>query len=126
MQIASYKVNKKHRMGKPTANASMWTVSEWVEIQIFGEAGIKKWKSPEQDILWSLLPSANRPNKIGEDLFNNLFFAKFTCDHNNEWHGYPVHARGVDIPPESVLELWRQSDYIDKTDKKRIQSGKYQ
>jgi hypothetical protein len=126
MQITSYKVNNKHRMGKPTEKASMWTVSEWVEIQIFGEAGVKEWKSPKRAVLWSLLPSDNRLKQIGKDVSHNLFFAKFICDGNNEWHGYPVHPRGSDIPPETVLELWRQSSLIDKATKKKIQGGQYQ
>jgi hypothetical protein len=126
MQITSYKVNPKHRMGKPTQTASQWTVSEWDEIQLFGEAGVKQWRSPDQEILWALrLSSNNRLSKIGKDISNDLFFAKFTCDHNKEWHGYPVYPRGAAIPPENVLELWRESNFIDKAAKKKIQSGRY-
>jgi hypothetical protein len=126
MQITSYKVNPKHRMGEPHKNASMWTVSEWVEIQIFVEAGVKKWKSPTKNVLWSLLLSDNRPKQIGRDISHDLFFAKFVCDNNNEWHGYPVYPRGADIPPETVLEIWRLSELIDKATKRKIQAGKYQ
>lgn len=126
MKIASYKVNRKHRTGKPTPNASMWTVSEWVEIHLFAEAGAKKWKSSSQNVLWSILPASKKLSKIGEDPSNALYFAKFVCDNNDEWHGYPVRARGADVPPDNVLENWRQCDFIDKTDKKRIQTGKFQ
>jgi hypothetical protein len=126
MKISSYKVNKKHRASTPSANASIWTVSEWVEVHLFAEAGNNEWKSPQQKTLWALRPGTKGPAKIGTDTGYSLYFAKFVCDLNDEWHGYPVHPRGDDVPPESVLEDWRERSYIDKTDKRRIQTGKFQ
>lgn len=125
MQFFSYKINQKHRVKKPTEEASIWTVSEWIEIQLFGEASRKNWRSNGKEFLWSIYGATNGPVKIGVDTENDLYMAKFRCDHNQEWHGYPVHPRGGDIPPEPVLELWRQEEIIDKTDKRRIQTGKF-
>jgi hypothetical protein len=75
--------------------------------------------------LWSLLKRNNKLEKLGIDTDGDLFFAKFKCDHNNEWHGYPVAPRDNDIPPDAVLEAWRRENLIDKTDKRRIQGGKF-
>ena len=125
MILSSYKVNSKHRQSKPTQNASIWTVSEWYELFVFTMAGVKEWKSPTSNILWSLLKRNNKLEKLGIDTDGDLFFAKFKCDHNNEWHGYPVAPRDNDIPPDAVLEAWRRENLIDKTDKRRIQGGKF-
>lgn len=126
MQFISYKVNPKHRAAKPTDDASVWTVSTWVEVQLFGEASRKNWKTSNKDLLWAMVPGEGGALKVGIDLENDLYIAKFRCDHNQEWHGYPVHPRDADIPPESVLECWRQEDIIDKTTKRRIQQGKFE
>ena len=125
MQFQSYKVNSKHRVGKPTNNASIWTVSEWVEIQIFGEAARNAWRSNGKDLLWSVHANTTGILKIGLDPSNDLYIAKFRCDNNQEWHGYPVHPRNDDIPPEAVLEEWRRAKIIDNADKRRIQTGKF-
>jgi len=125
MQFLSYKVNPKHRVAKPSADASIWTVSEWVEVQLFADASRKNWRSNGKSFLWAACPGSGGPSKIGLDPSNDLYIVKFRCDNNQEWHGYPVHPRGDDIPPEPVLELWRQEEIIDKTDKRRIQAGKF-
>lgn len=125
MQFLSYKINLKHRAAKPSENASIWTVSEWIEIQLFGEASRKNWRIEEKNFLWAIYAEVLGPSKIGLDTSNELYIAKFRCDRNQEWHGYPVHPRGDDIPPEPVLELWRKEKIIDKTDKRRIQTGKF-
>lgn len=127
MQFLSYKVNPKHRVAKPTADASIWTVSEWIEVQLFADASRKNWHSTGKNFLWAAWAGGEGegPSKIGLDPSNDLYIAKFRCDNNKEWHGYPVHPRGEDIPPEAVLELWRQEEIIDKTDKRRIQTGKF-
>jgi hypothetical protein len=125
MQFSSYKVNKKHRASKPTENASIWTVSEWVEIHLFAMANSKGWWHIDGKTLWAAMQENSRISKIGIDLDNDLYIAKYKCDHNSEWHGYPVHPKDHDIPPEKVLESWREEKLIDKTDKRRIQTGKF-
>jgi len=125
MKFLSYKVNPKHRTSKPSEDASIWIVSEWIEVQLFGEASRNNWCSNDKNLLWAVYEQEGAPSKIGVDPSNDLYFAKFRCDSNQEWHGYPVLPRGDDIPPEAVLELWRQAKVIDKTDKRRIQTGKF-
>jgi hypothetical protein len=126
MQFKSYKVNPKHRTSSPSENASIWTVNEWIELQLFANARCKNWASIGKDILWAACNGDSGLSKIGRDLSYDLYIAKFRCDHNKEWHGYPVHPRDDDIPPEAVLESWRKEDILDKTEKRRIQTGKFQ
>lgn len=123
MQFLSYKVNKKHRAVKPTENASIWTVPEWTEIQLFGMASYKNWS--KDGVLWAVMQEDSKIFQLGIDLKNNLYIAKYRCDHNLEWHGYPVHPKDNDIPPEIVLESWRTEKIIDNTDKRRIKAGKF-
>lgn len=122
MKLSSYKVNPKHR-GKPTQRASVWTVSEWTEILLFGRAKYKKWF--KGDILWAIEVENHQIAKIGRDLKCDLYIAKYICDSNSDWHGYPVFPKDHDIPPETVLEAWRQEEIINKADKRRIQQGKF-
>jgi hypothetical protein len=119
MQFGSYRVHTKHRISKPTAEASVWTVDNWTEIQLFADASRNGWSTPKKGWLWSI-DTINGLSPIGLDIENICYIAKFKIDHNNEWHGYPVHPRDDDIPPEAVLESWRLKSYIDNTDKKRI------
>lgn len=125
MKFQSYKVNPKHRTLIPTATASVWNVSEWIEVQLFVEAKLKNWSSVEKCFLWAVFPDATGPLKIGLAQEKSLYIAKFRCDNNHEWHGYPVHPRGDDIPPETVLELWRKDSIIDKACKRKIQRGTF-
>ena len=125
MQFKSYKVNPKHRASKPSSVASVWTVSDWIEIQLFGEASLNEWRSQDKKYLWAIYYDKGALIKIGADPENDLFLAKFRCDANLEWHGYPVLPRNEDIPPEQVLESWRLAEKIDKTDKSRIQRGQF-
>ena len=125
MQFSSYKVNRKHRGRVPTDDASMWSVSEWDEVFLFATAQASGWMKPGENVLWAIRRAGKSLCKLGDDPENPLYIAKYTTDHNSEWHGYPVHPRKDDIPPECVLERWREAGLIDKTDKKRIQGGKF-
>ncbi|RDI28257.1 hypothetical protein DFR41_1019 [Pseudacidovorax intermedius] len=124
----SYKVHTKHRKAKPTADASVWSVSEWVEITLFARAGSEKWTSMSKakKYLWALQSNFS---VLGQGLEKNgrqveLHFAKFVED-NSVWHGYPVQARGDDIPPESVLNCWLESKIINKAEKLKIIGGQF-
>jgi hypothetical protein len=119
-KFLSYRVNNKHRNAKPQKNASVWKIPEWTEIQLFAKASAKQWC--KDGIIWAVMPNLS---KIGEDLENDLYIAKYRCDSNLEWHGYPVHPQDADIPPDTILELWRNDNLIDKTLKSRIQRGKF-
>ena len=115
----------------------MWTILEWEELFLCAIAGIKGWKSPEKDnVLWSLALDENkRIRKLGVGVEQNksgkkqgqtdLFFAKFTLDHNNQWHSYPVLAIGHDIPPSCVLQKWLNGEIIDKATVRKITKGQF-
>ena len=122
-RFLSYKVNPKHRVAIPSKTASVWRVSEWKELQLFAIASAKGWC--KDGILWAVMTDSSTLSKIGEDLQNDLYIAKYRCDNNLEWHGYPVHPQDTDIPPDFVLESWRSDNLIDKRDKRRIQQGKF-
>lgn len=122
-RFKSYRINPKHRVAKPSKTASVWRVSEWNEIQLFAIASAKAWVKDE--ILWAVMTNGSKLSKIGEDLENDLYIAKYRCDNNLEWHGYPVHPQDADIPPDIILESWRLENLIDKRDKRRIQQGKF-
>lgn len=53
-----------------------------------------------------------------------LHMSKFVVDRTL-WHGYPVRARGDDIPPEHVLSDWLNRKIIDKADKAKIICGQF-
>ncbi|MEA5471541.1 hypothetical protein [Spirulina sp. 06S082] len=122
-RFSSYKINPKHRASRPSQTASVWKVPEWNEVQLFGIASTKDWY--KDGILWAVMKKDSKISKIGEDLENDLCIAKYRCDSNSDWHGYPVHPKDDDIPPDLVLELWRKENLIDKRDKRRIQQGKF-
>lgn len=125
MQFKSYRINTKHRGGKPTDDASMWSVSEWEEIQLFTEASRNEWRAAGEHLLWAVKEKSPARAHIGNGVNCKLYIAKFRCDANMEWHGYPVSPKGKDIPPEAVLERWLKKELIDKTDKSRILKGKF-
>ncbi len=124
-KFSSYKINPKHR-SKPLPNASVWTVTEWIEVQLFATASAKKWCKDDKTF-WGIIKKDSKILELGKGPENNdLGIAKYTCDsHHSEWHGYPVHPRDEDIPPNAVLDLWLEEKLIDKTDKCRIQRGKF-
>ena len=124
-KFSSYKINPKHRVSKPSQTVSVWTVPEWDEVELFAMASANKWH--KNGIFWAVMKkdSNSKILKIGEDLDNDLGIAKYRCDSNLEWHGYPVHPKDHDIPPDEILELWRKKNLIDKRDKSKIQKGQF-
>lgn len=124
MQFGTYRVHTKHRASQPTKDASIWTVSNWVELHIFADASKNNWATAAKNWLWGI-DTTNGLSLIGRDVENNCYIAKFKKDRNDEWHGYPVHPRDEDIPPDAVLESWRLKSYIDSTEKKRIKAGNF-
>lgn len=119
MQIDSYKVNQKHRKAKATADASIWKVPVWREIELFAISQNKSVCS-KTNTSWG----CDVGNIIGEDLHNNLYFAKFVVDQK-VWHGYPVHPRNNDIPPDSILDLWLKDGLICKSQRSKISEGRF-
>ena len=124
----SYKVHTKHRKATPTVDASVWKVSEWEEIHLFARAGSERWSSTSKakKHLWALQSGLS---VLGQGLEKNgklvdLHFAKFV-ENNSVWHGYPVQARGDDIPPEAVLDCWLELNIINKAEKLKIIGGQF-
>lgn len=126
-EFSSYKISPKHRVpNKPSKIVSVWTVSKWDEVQLFVTAYAKNWWYEDDQILWAIMVKDSKMSKIGEDLNNDLYIAKYRCDSNLEWHGYPVHPKEVqDIPPHKVLKEWYDNNLISKRDKCKIQKGQF-
>ncbi|WP_312834057.1 hypothetical protein [Comamonas sp.] len=119
MLIDSYRVNPKHRANKPSPNASIWQVPAWREIELFA-------LSQRDSICMKTQTSwgCDINNIIGIDLHNNLYFAKFVVDQK-VWHGYPVHPRDSDIPPDHVLDAWLKAGVLSKSQRSKISEGKF-
>lgn len=128
MKFSAYIVHPKHRNKPPTKDASIWSCDEWEEIVLFSTAVQNEWYSEKEKsnsverLYWSM---KNISTPIGNDLKYVLFMAKFHCNHNQEWHGYPVHPQGEDIPPEPILNSWLEKNIIDPKAKLAIKRGKF-
>jgi hypothetical protein len=87
-----------------------------------------KWssKNKAKNYLWALQHDFSA---LGQGLEKGgkqveLHIAKFVED-NEAWHGYPVQARGDDIPPETVLDGWLKLEMINKAQKLKIIGGQF-
>lgn len=117
-----YFVNPKHRAMTPTTNASICRVCQWREISLCAEAGVRGWLA--DGVLWNSSMKIGEPGDVlGEDLKGNLWVAKFVCNHNNEWHGYPVRAVGHDIPPDNAIQDWQRSGRVKLSIAQRMRKG---
>jgi len=119
MLIESYRVNSKHRANKPSKNASIWKVPTWREVELFALSQ-RDSVCRQTQTSWG----CDLNNVIGVDLQNDLFFAKFVVNQN-VWHGYPVHPRDNDIPPDHVLDGWLKSGALTKPQRSKISEGKF-
>lgn len=125
MSISRYVINPKHRVLNPTAQASVWRITEWAEVKLCVEAAISQWMCSKGS-LWNSSVQVGDPGaRLGEDTQGDLWIGKFVCDHNKEWHGYPVRPRGSDIPPTAVIEAWTAQNRISLPVARRIHQGKY-
>jgi hypothetical protein len=56
-----------------------------------------------------------------------LFIAKFVdSNKNDQWHGYPADPCGnkqQDIPPETVLNIWLQEQYLRPSIIRKLTKG---
>ncbi|WP_160062105.1 hypothetical protein [Psychromonas sp. L1A2] len=120
MLFKGYVVNHQHRGGLPINKKSQWTIPEWKELTLFHDAKMNEWKC-NKDNLWSADPEFC---KIGRDINNDLFIAKFKVDQGI-WHGYPVSPKAFDIPPKGTLKDWVVKNIVSKRDAVRIEQGKY-
>ncbi|MDC5012940.1 hypothetical protein Q5X75_10710 [Acinetobacter baumannii] len=131
--LLSYQVKPDHREPKWNASEkSLWKVEEYIELDIFSYGINSKWTTStgSKKIVWSYHRDSSLDNliKIGEDHRRspsigivNLGLAKFTCDHNNCWHGYPIDP-ATDSVPSSILKLWQST--LGKKLTAKINQGK--
>ncbi|EPQ9963587.1 hypothetical protein [Vibrio cholerae] len=125
MKLSSYKVNPKHRAQKPKEDCTQWTVSEWVELNLFVEGQKKEWVCGKNNV-WSIEGSIGNYTEIGNNGTASAYMAKYVTDHNGEWHGYPVvPSRQADRPPTTVLDSWKNSGIINKHIQSKITKGKW-
>lgn len=131
--LLSYQVKSDHREPKwKPSEKSLWKVEEHIELDIFSYGINSEWTttSGSKKIVWSYHRASGLDNliKIGEDHRRssaigivNLGLAKFTCDHNNCWHGYPIDP-ATDSVPSPILKLWQNT--LGKKLATKINQGK--
>lgn len=125
MKLSSYKVNPKHRTQTPKEDCTQWTVSEWIELNLFVEGQKNEWVCKKNNV-WSIQGSINNYIKIGHNGSDDAYMAKYVTDHNGEWHGYPVVPfRQADRPPTVILDNWKSRGIITKSMQASITKGKW-
>lgn len=99
---------------------SQWIISMDDERYCFINAMNSHWDLPLYNC-WGLHFEAGKVSYVGivasnEPDSHQLFIAKFVdSNKNNKWHGYPADPCGSkqqDIPPETVLNIWLQKQYL--------------
>jgi hypothetical protein len=124
MKFNSYQIKSDHRDTSKIKEKSQWTISEWKEVHLFSLAKENGWGC-DKGFIWSVWSVGCLPQKVGYDKDNpDLFFMKFRCDKQNQWHGYPVIPRAHDKPPSSVINAWRDGDLVTNVLANRITQGK--
>lgn len=128
-----YTVNNQHRNNNNKAK-SQWCITTNYELDIFTHGLINGWLSNDKTILWSVHRSGNdtiigmesQENKNKGSKCSDLYIAKFTCDHNEEWHGYPISGYQNDSRniPKQISDDWLRRKLISKRIFNRFQQGK--
>lgn len=124
MKFESYKVNPQHRGILPLKQKSRWSIDEWEELRLFILANANSWKCSKTGTLWSIYSNNQSPKKIGYDSNDDLIVAKYVCDQQNQWHGYPVSTKQFDIPPSAVLDSWVSTGLVRKSVADKMLRGK--
>lgn len=125
VKIDSYKVNRKHRSQPSSPTCTQWLVSEWEEIRLFSIAKAKMWVCSKKCI-WAIEKDNGKLTELGTTGQDMAYMAKYTKDHNDEWHGYPVTPlRSADRPPTKILDAWKADDIINKAQQSKIVKGKF-
>lgn len=127
-----YAVNNKHR--DYTQEKSQWHITTAYELDIFTHGLINDWLSDDKRILWSVHRNGNdtvigvesQSNKNSGSKCSGLYIAKFTCDHNKEWHGYPISGYKKDDRniPKRISDDWLSRKLISKRIFNKFQQGK--
>lgn len=72
MLFDSYKINTDHRNTAKSGKKSQWAITVWQELALFSTAQTRGWRSPEKDILWSVLHDDSGIRKIGTEPSGDL------------------------------------------------------
>ena len=134
MTFKCYQIKDDHRNIGRIAFKSQWTISPQEELDIFCYGLINNWFGNNRNEIWSIHRSCNKEQSminIGKDKNrkqNNknkkLYIAKFTSDHNETWHGYPVAALAdEEMPPQHIRNQWRDLGLISKRDLTNLNKG---
>lgn len=127
-----YTVNKQHRDN--TREKSQWCITTAEELDVFAHGLINNWLSENRKVLWSVF-RGETDFKIGNESQSNknqgskclhLYIAKFTCDNNEEWHGYPISGYQNEnrYIPKKISDDWLHKKLISKKIFTKFQQGK--
>lgn len=140
----TYSPNPQHRSGvKPK---SIWDsgITEEMEFDIFKVAMENKWYRTKEVTYqkkkyhvflspngrgWGFLQENGKFKVLGKLNTNDgrndpVRFCVFEEGNPNVWHGYPADfKRNQDRPTKNVLKIWRDNNYIEKHDIKKIIGG---
>ncbi|HBX9786210.1 TPA: hypothetical protein P7484_001649 [Klebsiella pneumoniae] len=117
----------KHRNRKPKPDRTIWLVAEEKEESFFWSAVGKSYLCNKNCYWWvDVTPGTNEKNIMGRTDINYAYIAKFTSNHNNEWHGYPVTAERAphDVPHSDILDAWRKLNFFSKKEATDIKKGR--
>lgn len=126
--MKTYKSNAgKHRNKIPKADRTIWLVSEEVETAFFWDAVENDYICDRNCYWWVNVNSDNQIKTImGQTDVDYAYIAKFTSDHGDEWHGYPVTAKRSphDVPHTKILERWRKLNFFTKKEVTDLKRGR--
>lgn len=126
-----YIVNTQHR--NDNQNKSQWTIIEDDEFACFKRVVelVYIHGFDVNSVCWSLHFDDGLVIYLGEAAANapnsreKLFIAKFVCDNNETWHGYPanpaIHTQ--DIPSSDLLDYWLSQGYLTRAKIRKIARG---
>ena len=122
---SAYQIHQQHRDGNP--NKAQWTVSYEDEVSIFAGTFVEGLITDEQ-YMWGIYVPLSEPEVLG--VTKNGDMSKIAIfdngKHNGFWHGYPAdYIRRQEVPPDDVLDLWRDKEKISKSDIKKIIKGQW-
>jgi len=108
----SYYVFVPYHHGRPTADKSVWQITNDDEFSIFLLSINNSWI--KESYSWSHFLEANQIRPVGVNFHGeDLYFGKF-INENAESHGYPADYRRKiqDRPPVEILLIWEKLGVI--------------
>ena len=118
-----YIISSHHRRIHGNRNKSRWTISHDEEVECFIFSKNSNWVQ-DITICWGIKLLNKRLQVVGVNFANkDLKIAKFIDGNgNNVWHGYPADFKNKiqDIPYIDILVIWKNYNYIGKSDVRKI------